>query len=330
MFQFGVGGLFGNPNGGNLATPSWPQRFGTIQNVDLDISQKLQSLYGQNKFPDDVAPSDMKITGKGGFAQIEINIYNALFYAETTTSGISVVSADESHVVPGSTGVESVAIHSGAAGTLYSAGDICPITGGGGTNGSVVVLATTTGGVPSVIGVSAPGSGYSTTSDLATTGGTGSGLKVDITVSGTYQVTVNNSATAAVDLGARYASTGQPLVRSASSTPAQGFYYVPSTFAGVYTFNSADATSTMLISYAYTNASGTTLTVQNHIQGYGPTFELWLLEPYQGTNGIHLYTCRASKMSNPLKRDNYVISDFEFEAYANAAGKVVDFFQISA
>jgi hypothetical protein len=59
-------------------------------------------------------------------------------------------------------------------------------------------------------------------------------------------------------------------------------------------------------------------------------FELYLLEPYQGTNGVHLYSVRASKMSNPLKRDNYLISDFEFEGFANAAGQVMDFFQISA
>jgi hypothetical protein len=245
MFQFGVGGLFGNPNGGNASSPSWPQRFGTIQNVDLEISQKLQSLYGQNKFPDDVAPSDMKITGKGGFANIEIAIYNALFYGETTASGISAVSADESHAIASS-----------------------------------------------------------------------------------VTITPPNSGTYSLDLGVRNGTTGAPLIRS-SSGPASGYYTVAS---NVYSFNATDVSSgfPVLISYAYTLTTGTTLTVTNHIQGYGPTFELWLLEPYQGTNGIHLYQCRASKMSNPLKRDNYVISDFEFEAYANAAGKVVDFFQISA
>jgi hypothetical protein len=248
MFQFGVGGMYGNPNGGNQGSPSWPQRFGTIQNVDLEITQKLQSLYGQNKFPDDVAPSDMKISGKAAFANIEINIYNALFYAETTVTGISIVQPQESQPVP--------------------------------------------------------------------------------TSPGPYTIQVTNHATYSEDLGVQYASTGQPLVRVSSLTAAG--QYTVSTSTGTYTFYSGDAGAAVLISYVYTSSSGTTLTANNHLQGYGPTFELFLLEPYQGTNGVHLYTCRCSKMSNPLKRDNYLISDFEFEAYPNAAGKVVDFFQISA
>jgi hypothetical protein len=237
--------MYGNPNGGNAGSPSWPQRFGTIQNVDLEITQKLVSLYGQNKFPDDVAPSDMKISGKAAFANIEINIYNALFYADTVASGITAVSPDESHAIA------------------------------------------------STVTITPPGSGAF-----------------------------------GEDLGVRNGTTGQPLVRLPSGTPAAGQYTVSS---ATYTFSSADVSSgfPVFISYSYTLTSGNTLTALNHLQGYGPTFELFLLEPYQGTNGVHLYTCRCSKMSNPLKRDNYLISDFEFEAYPNAAGKVIDFYQIS-
>ena len=58
--------------------------------------------------------------------------------------------------------------------------------------------------------------------------------------------------------------------------------------------------------------------------------ELWLAEPYQGNNGIHLYSVRFSKLSHPLKRDDYVIPEMEFEAFANASGNVLDFFQISS
>ena len=329
MLQFGIGGMYGNPTGGNLATPSGPQRFGTLQNIDLEISQKLVSLYGQNKFPDDVAPSDMKVSGKGGFANIEIDVYNALFYAETIATGISAVAPDELHPIPGASGIEVAVI--GTPGTLYSVGDICLLTSGGGTGGSVKILAVSTGGIPTVIEIYAPGTGFSTTSACTTSGGTGSGLTVDITVSGTYTVTVVNATTGTVDLGVRYASTGQPLIKKTSLT-AVGQYKVNIPFDGIYTFYSGDAAVAggVLISYVYTNSSGRTLTVNNQLQGYGPVFELYLLEPYQGTNGVHLYAARASKMSNPLKRDNYLISDFEFEAYANAAGSILDFFQISA
>ena len=67
------------------------------------------------------------------------------------------------------------------------------------------------------------------------------------------------------------------------------------------------------------DTTGLTLAGQNHIQGYGPTFELWLMMPYKGNNGLHLWAARASKMSAPMKKDGYMISDFEFQAYANAA-----------
>ena len=246
MLQFGIGGMYGNPVGGNYGTPNGPQRFGTLQNIDLEISQKLVSLYGQNKFPDDVAPSDMKVSGKGGFAQIEIDVYNALFYADTIAAGIKAVSPDESHAI-----------------------------------GSTVVI-------------TPPSSGVWT-----------------------------------LDLGVRNGTTGKPMIKTGSA-PGVGYY--ENTGTATYTFNATDVSSgfPVLISYMYTLTTGRTLTVMNHLQGYGPVFELYLLEPYQGTNGVHLYSVRASKMSNPLKRDNYLISDFEFEGFANAAGQVMDFFQISA
>jgi hypothetical protein len=248
MFQFGIGGMFGNPVGGNLATPSGPQQFGTLQDVSVEFTQKLVELYGQNKFPDDVAPSDMKLSGKAAFAKIEIELFNALYFAETIATGIDIVKDREAATVP-----------------------------------------------------STPGP---------------------------YTVTVTEAADFVKDLGVLYAATGKPFERVAAASEALGKYSVNET-TGVYTFASADGGADVLISYVYSDTGGRTLTVTNRIQGYGPVFELYMLQPYQGTNGLHLYACRASKMSAPMKRDNYLISDFEFEAFANAAGKVFDWFQIS-
>jgi hypothetical protein len=67
--------------------------------------------------------------------------------------------------------------------------------------------------------------------------------------------------------------------------------------------------------------------VTNRIQGYGPVFEMYLNQPYQGTNGLHLRACRASKMSAPMKRNGYLISDFEFESFPDAGGNWFDWFQ---
>lgn len=245
MFQFGIGDMFATPTGGNLATPSFPQRFGVLQDVNVDIDQKLAELRGQNKFPDDVAPSDMTMKGKGGFAQIEIDIYNALYFADTVTANqTKQMIADEAHTV-------------------------------------TVTTATVSGTVPIL-----------------------------------------------VDLGVKVQATGQILIQ-VPSAPAAGQYSVNLT-TGVYTFNAAQTGIVALISYVPALvAAGRTLVVNNHIQGYGPIFDLWLRQPYQGANGMHLFACRASKMSAPMKRDGYLISDFEFQCFANAAGQIFEWFQTS-
>jgi hypothetical protein len=249
--------MYANPVGGNLASPSGPQRFGTLQDVHVEFNQKLVSLRGQFKGPDDVAPSDMDIKGKGAFAALEIEIYNSLFFADTITQNLKTI----------------------------------PITNG-------------VDGEPHPI-PSTP-----------------------------FQVTVTHAAAPIVDLGVRYANGG--YLQQVASGPNQGQYSV-ALATGIYTFAAADTAANVLISYVYpiTN-TGTpglndarTLTAINHIQGYGPVFELYLMMPYQGTNGLHLFSCRASKMSAPLKRDNYVISDFEFESYPNAAGNWFEWYQIN-
>jgi hypothetical protein len=256
MFQFGIGGMYGNPVGGNLATPSFPQRFGTIQDVSVEFNQKLVPLRGQFKGPDDVAPSDMDVKGKGAFAALEVEIYNALYFGDTITGGL-----------------KNIPITNGVDGEAH-------------------------------------------------------------TMSGTTY-TVAHAATFVTDLGVRYAATGGYLQQVTAGNEATGKYSVSG--VGVYTFAAGDNAAALLFSYTYTiPAGGTpgtslvrTLTVINHVQGFGPIFELYLMMPYQGTNGLHLFQCRASKMSAPYKRDNYVISDFEFESYPNAAGNWFEWFQIT-
>lgn len=247
MFQFGIGGMYGRPVGGNLGTPSGPQKFGTIQDVNVDMTQKLVKLMGQNKGPDDIAPGDMDVKGKGGFARIEINTYNALYFADAVTTGIKQVTVGEA-----------------------------------------------------------------------------------VTISGTtYQVT--NHATFLNDLGLYNTATGLQLNQVTAGTEISGKSYSVNETTGTYTFGSGDTTTTYAVDYAWTNASvGSNLLVKNHIQGYGPTFELYLLQPYQNAgNGLHLFQCRASKMSAPMKRDGYLISDFEFEAFPLPNGNWFEWFQVS-
>jgi len=235
--------------GGNKATPDVPIQLFAIQEATADISQKLVALMGQFKGPDDVAPSDMKITGKCGFGHLDVNTYNALMFGETITTGLTV-----SVPIPG----------------------------------------------------------------------------IQTTIGATVTPTVPNTGTWIKDGGVFYSATGQPLKRVASS-PSTGQYAVST---GTYTFNTAEPAVAAQFYFVYTEAAGQTLTVTNRLQGYGPVFELYLSMPYsqfQGLttnqNGLHIYQARFSKTSFPLKRDAYVLSDFEFEAYPNAAGNWFDFFE---
>ena len=145
-----------------------------------------------------------------------------------------------------------------------------------------------------------------------------------------YQVTIAPPGSGAyiIDLGVRYAATGVELTKVASG-PTVGQYSV-NTSTGVYTFAAADSLANVQISYTYTSTAGNTLTVNNQLQGYGPQFELWLTEPYSGTgNGLHIYAAKAGKMAAPRKRDDYTIMDLEWQGFANAGGKVFDWFQTS-
>ena len=149
-----------------------------------------------------------------------------------------------------------------------------------------------------------------------------------------YAVTVTNSGTFTTDLGVFYAATGQRLTRIPSGTPSTGQY---TQTAGTYTFAAADTTLAVTISYTYTLVTGSLLTVNSHTQGFGPFLELFLSNPYnpnssQGgvsaiPNYVHLYACKVSKLGLPYKRADYLISDIEGEAYANSAGKVLDFYE---
>jgi len=249
IFQFGIGALYINPVGGNLASNPTPYQMLTIQDVSVDIGQDLKELVGQYRFADDVAPGQMKITGKFTVGRIDIGMFNQLFFASTEIIGVKNIVSDEVHSIPA----------------------VTPFT-----------------------------------------------------------VTVTNSITFTTDLGVRYSSNGVALIRVASS-PTTGQYSVS---AGVYTFAAADTGLGILISYVATvSASGNTVQINQQLLGYGPVFELWLAESYQAVagvnNGIHLFTCRASKLNRDLKNIDYEKPEIDFSAFANAAGQVAEFFQVA-
>lgn len=139
----------------------------------------------------------------------------------------------------------------------------------------------------------------------------------------TYIVTTANSATWTTDLGVIYAATGLPLTRVASG-PTVGQYSVA---AGVYTFAAADASAKVLISYLYTIPTvGQNLNVPAALIGSTVTFSLnaTILDPTSNTNVTTLQfpNCVANKFALGTKLEDFVMPEFDFDIYANAAGQI--------
>lgn len=70
-----------------------------------------------------------------------------------------------------------------AAGTGYTVGDIVTVVTAGAQGGTFKITAANAG-VPSAVSLVSGGTGYSMANDLATTGGTGTGLEIDVTAVG--------------------------------------------------------------------------------------------------------------------------------------------------
>lgn len=138
-----------------------------------------------------------------------------------------------------------------------------------------------------------------------------------------YTVTVTNSATWVADQGVFYAATGVQLTQVAAGSEATGKYSVS---AGVYTFASGDASAALLFNYDYTASSGGYKTsYTNQLMGSGPTFSILLANSYNSqVLNARIYAAKSSKLSLPFKNQDYVVQDFEFTAFANSAGNVID------
>jgi hypothetical protein len=140
-----------------------------------------------------------------------------------------------------------------------------------------------------------------------------------------YQITptVPSSGTWTFDLGVRD-SNGVPMTRVASA-PTTGQYSVA---AGVYTFAAADTTKVVYINFQYTATSTTAKksTLVNPLMGYAPSFRADLYLPYNGkTLIVTANNCVANKLSLATKLDDFVIPEYNFDAFADAAGNVLTY-----
>jgi hypothetical protein len=140
-----------------------------------------------------------------------------------------------------------------------------------------------------------------------------------------------NQATWSEDLGVIYAATGLPLTLITSGTPTAGQYKVS---AGSYTFAAADVTAGLLVNYAYAvAASGRTVTVNQSLMGPMTYFSVRMFQTDPQTGlfyGVKLFNCAGSKLTHATKVGDWTIPEFDFEAFANGAGQVMQKFYADA
>lgn len=137
----------------------------------------------------------------------------------------------------------------------------------------------------------------------------------------TYTVTVANSATFDSDLGVILVSTGLHMKKVASA-PATGEYSVA---AGVYTFNAAQASAAVLISYQYNVAgSGKNIPITNSLIGTAPSFKM-VAEAKYGTGKavLTLNSCISTKLNLlSTKTEDWNVQEFDFSAFADASNNI--------
>lgn len=136
-----------------------------------------------------------------------------------------------------------------------------------------------------------------------------------------FQVTVvpPSSGVFVEDLGVIDSSTGLQMTRGATATGA-GVYAV--SVAGVYTFNTADATKAVRISYAYSvAASGSTYTLDNSVMGLSTGF---VLNAYNSTGGLgaRLNSVHIPKLAFNFKPDGWTEFGLEYEAVTDTTGSI--------
>ena len=95
---FGAGYLFGVPSGANPT----PVMFGAVQDVSVDFSFDLKALYGQSQFALEQARGKGKIDIKAAVGRFDPNLFNQIYFGQTTTVGEVLNAISEAAAIPAS------------------------------------------------------------------------------------------------------------------------------------------------------------------------------------------------------------------------------------
>jgi hypothetical protein len=97
QYSFGIGALIAQRTDTISAAPA---QFGTLQEVQLDLSYTIKELTGQFQAPAALARGGLKITGKAKAARINALNFNNIFFGQTLSSGNTLTQLGEAQTVP--------------------------------------------------------------------------------------------------------------------------------------------------------------------------------------------------------------------------------------
>lgn len=105
MINFGSGKLVAVPtnlaDGSVIATPT-PVVLGTMQDISLDLSTEMKTLYGSKRYPIAVGQGKGKTEIKAKYAEIDGGILGSLFFGKAATAGIKAAVFDSAGTIPAS------------------------------------------------------------------------------------------------------------------------------------------------------------------------------------------------------------------------------------
>lgn len=103
MINFGAGKLIAIPtnlaDGTAIANPT-PVILGTMQEISLDLSAEIKTLYGSKRYPIAVGQGKGKTEVKAKYAEIDGGILGSLFFGKTGTAGIKAAVFDFAASIP--------------------------------------------------------------------------------------------------------------------------------------------------------------------------------------------------------------------------------------
>jgi hypothetical protein len=108
QYTFGVGALIALRTDTAIATLA---QFGTLQEVQLDLSFTIKELTGQFQAPAALARGGLKITGKAKAARISASNFNNIFFGQTLSTGNTLTQLNEAGTVPATGHTVTVANH---------------------------------------------------------------------------------------------------------------------------------------------------------------------------------------------------------------------------